>query len=95
MPKERTKRTIAAWLLAVLLLWVGAVAAAHELDHAFDHHHELCALHNYAGHHGALPASGAHPPAPPIRARHDIPASHQFISFSRPAPYAVRAPPSA
>jgi len=94
MRMARTKRTLTAWLLAAVLLWVGAVAMAHELDHALDHHHELCALHNYAGHHGGLPTSSAHPPAAPIQSSLDLPASHQFISASRPAPYAVRAPPS-
>lgn len=90
----RTKRTLTAWLMAAVLLWVGAVAMAHELDHALDHHHELCALHNYTGHHGALPVPGMHPLAPPTAERLDSPLSHSFISVSRPAPYAVRAPPS-
>ncbi|MEK9133660.1 MAG: hypothetical protein AAB333_02265, partial [Pseudomonadota bacterium] len=52
-----------AWLLAAVLLLVGAVAVAHELDHALDHHHELCALHHYAGHHGGPPSANTHPPA--------------------------------
>ncbi len=75
----RTKRSFIAWLLTAMLLWVGAVAAAHELDHAFDQHQELCALHHYAGHHGGLPFRGCHPPAPPIEARLDLPSSHQFV----------------
>lgn len=85
---------LTAWLLAAVLLWVSAVAVAHELDHALDHHHDLCALHNYAGHHGGLPAPGMHPPAPPTIEQPDSPLSHPFIFLSRPAPYAVRAPPS-
>jgi hypothetical protein len=89
---QRKPRFI-AWLLTAMLLWVGAVAVAHELDHALDHHHELCALHHYADHHGSLPSSCAHPPAPPIEARLDLPPSYLFVSESRPAPYAVRAPP--
>ncbi|OGI51934.1 MAG: hypothetical protein A3E57_09070 [Candidatus Muproteobacteria bacterium RIFCSPHIGHO2_12_FULL_60_33] len=89
---QRKPRFI-AWLLTAVLLLVGAGAVAHELDHALDHHHELCALHHYAGHHGGLPASSAHPPAPPIEARLNLPSAHHFFSKSRPAPYAVRAPP--
>jgi len=90
---RQTRRSLTAWLLTAMMLWVGAVAAAHELDHAFDQHQELCALHHYAGHHGGLPVSGARPPAPPTEARLDLSYSHQFFSESRPAPYAVRAPP--
>jgi hypothetical protein len=89
-----TKRSFTAWLLAALLLWVGAVAVAHELDHVLENHQEPCALHHYAGHHGGLPTANAHPPAPPIEALLDLPSSLQFFSESRPAPYAVRAPPS-
>jgi hypothetical protein len=89
---QRKPRLI-AWLLAAMLLWVSAVAVAHELDHALDQHQESCALHHYAGHHGDLPASGARPPAPPIETRLDLPSSHQSVSKLRPAPYAVRAPP--
>lgn len=93
MPMPLTKRSFTAWLLTAMLLWVGAVAVAHELDHAFDKHQEPCALHHYAGHHGGLPAANAHPSAPPIEARLDLSCSRQFFSESRPAPYAVRAPP--
>jgi hypothetical protein len=89
----RGKSRYIAWLLAAVLLLVGAVAAAHELDHALDHHQELCALHHYAGHHGGLPSTYAHSPAPPIKVRLDLPPSYLFVSESRPAPYAVRAPP--
>jgi len=89
----KRKPRFIAWLLTAMLLWVGAVAAAHELDHALDQHPELCALHHYAGHHGGLPSADAHPPAPPIEARFDLLSSYQFVSKSRPAPYAVRAPP--
>jgi hypothetical protein len=95
MSLRRNTRTFTAWLLAAVLLWVGAVAAAHELDHALDHHHELCALHNYAGHHGGLPEADLRPPAPPVAARLQPAASYSIVSTSRPAPYAVRAPPSA
>ncbi|MBI3569741.1 MAG: hypothetical protein HY082_01360 [Gammaproteobacteria bacterium] len=91
----RKKPRFISWLLAVVLLLVGAVAAAHELDHALDHHHELCALHHYAGHHGGLPSANIHPPAPPFAARLGLPSSCLFVSKSRPAPYAVRAPPQA
>lgn len=89
---QRKPRLI-AWLLTAMLLWVGAVAVAHELDHAFDKHQEPCALHHYAGHHGGLPAANAHPPVPPTEARLDLPPSYLFVSESRPAPYSVRAPP--
>jgi hypothetical protein len=89
---QRKPRFI-AWLLTAMLLWVGAVAVAHELDHALENHQEPCALHHYAGHHGGMPVANAHPPAPPIEARLDLPSSLQFFSESRPAPYAVRAPP--
>ena len=82
-----------AWLLAAVLLLVGAVAVAHELDHALDHHQELCALHHYAGHHGGLPSAKVHPPAPSFQTRLNLPSSYQFVSKSRPVPYAVRAPP--
>lgn len=94
MRMARTNRAFAAWLLAAALLWVSAMAVAHELDHALDHHHELCALHHYAGHHGGLPAPGLHPPAPPAAARLEPVSCRLFIPTSRPAPYAVRAPPS-
>jgi hypothetical protein len=90
---QRKPRLI-AWLLTAMLLWVGAAAAAHELDHALDNHQEPCALHHYAGHHGGLPAANTHPPAPPAEARLDLSCSRQFFSELRPAPYAVRAPPS-
>ncbi len=90
---SQKKRRFISWLLAAVLLLVGTVAAAHELDHALDHHHELCALHHYAGHHDGLPSADAHPPAPPIEARLNPPSFHQFDSKSRPALYAVRAPP--
>jgi hypothetical protein len=76
-----------------MLLWVGAAAAAHELGHALGQHQELCALHLYAGHHGGLPSADFHPPAPPIELRPDLPSSRQHLLKSRPAPYAVRAPP--
>ena len=89
----KRKPRFIAWLLAAMLLWVGAVAVAHELDHALDHHHELCALHHYAGHHGGLPSANTHPPAPQFAAWLDLPASREFVSKTRPAPYAVRAPP--
>jgi hypothetical protein len=89
---QRKPRLI-AWLLTAMLLWVGAVAVAHELDHALDQHQEPCALHHYAGHHGGLPSADAHSPAPPIEARLDLLPSYLFVSESRPAPYAVRAPP--
>ena len=93
MSISQTKRSFTVWLLSAVLLLVGAVAAAHELDHALDHHHELCALHNYVGHHGGLPSANTHPPAPLFAARLDLPSSRESISKSRPAPYAVRAPP--
>lgn len=83
------------WLLAAVLLWVGAAAVAHELDHALDQHQELCALHHYAGHHGGLPSAKAQPPAPSFQTRPHLPAAYQFVSKSRAAPYAVRAPPQA
>ncbi len=89
----RKKLRLAAWLLSAALLLVGAVAVAHEIDHALDHHHELCALHHYAGHHDGLPSANAHPPVPSLAARLDLPSSRQFIFKLRPAPYAVRAPP--
>jgi hypothetical protein len=88
------KPRLIAWLLTATLLWVGAVAVVHELDHAFDKHQEPCALHHYAGHHGGLPVANAHSPAPTTEVRLDLSSSHQFFSESRPAPYAVRAPPS-
>lgn len=90
----RTKRTFTAWLLAAVLLWVSAVAVAHELDHALDIHQDPCALHHYAGNHGGLPAADIHPPAPPVATRLEPVSSYSFVSTSRPAPYAVRAPPS-
>jgi hypothetical protein len=93
MHMTRTKRTFTAWLMTAVLLWVGAMAVAHELDHALENHQEPCTLHHYAGHHGGLPAANTHPPAPPIEARLDLPLSCLFVSESRPAPYAVRAPP--
>jgi hypothetical protein len=89
---QKTSRFI-VWLLTAMLLWVGAVAVAHELDHALDQHQEPCALHHYAGHHGSLPSADAHSLAPPIEARLDLLPSYLFASESRPAPYAVRAPP--
>jgi hypothetical protein len=92
--RAQKKSRFIAWLLTAMLLWVGAVAVAHELDHALDQHQEPCALHHYAGHHGGLPVANAHPPAPPTEARLDPSSSRQFFSESRPAPYAVRAPPS-
>jgi hypothetical protein len=92
--RAQKKSRFIAWLLTAMLLWVGAVAVAHELDHALDQHQEPCALHHYAGHHGGLPSADAHSPAPPIKARLDLLPSYLFASESRPAPYAVRAPPS-
>jgi hypothetical protein len=91
----RLKSVFGALALAFIITIVAGGALAHELDHALDQHQELCALHHYAGHHGGLPSAKLHPPAPSLRTRLDFPASRQFVSKQRPAPYAVRAPPSA
>jgi len=90
---SRRKPRFLPWLLAAVLLLVGSVAVAHELDHALDQHQELCALHHYADHHGGLLSAKAHPPVAPVATRSGPSPSYHFVSRLRPVPYAVRAPP--